>query len=342
MGEGPTLFLIVSLGSIGRRHLRNLRRRMPDAEIAVLRLSGAGPVEPIEHANLILAGMGDVISFAPDAAIIASPASTHVAIACKLAEHGIHLLIEKPLACDAAAASHILDVTRKTGVTCMVGYNLRFKASLLEVRRLLGARHVGDILSVRAEVGQYLPSWRPQQDYRKGVSARAELGGGALLELSHELDYLVWLFGMPHRVQCSMGRYSQLEIDVEDLVNITLEYREPRRLVDVHLDFLQRRAVRQCRFIGSEGTMLWDAIADTIALQGMSRRDQDEVLGPFDADANNTYLAELDHFISAIANGTAVSPAVAEGLDVLKLIQAARLSAQTGKTIEMEALDNAH
>ncbi|MGL5840130.1 MAG: Gfo/Idh/MocA family protein [Sphingorhabdus sp.] len=340
MGKAPTRFLIVSLGSIGRRHLRNLRAMNPDAEIAILRLSGTKSDQYVQGANVVTASIDEAIRFAPHAAIVASPASTHADIACKLAERGIHLLIEKPLACDVTSANRIALAAQKSGVTCMVGYNLRFKPSLIEVRNLLTAGRIGKVLSVRAEVGQYLPSWRPEQDYRTGVSAQANMGGGALLELSHELDYLIWLFGMPDRVHCTMGRYSDLEIDVEDLVNLTMEYDEPGRLIDVHLDFLQRKAVRHCRFIGSAGTMTWDAIADTVRLEGMADGDQDQSIGPFEADGNKAYLAEIDHFIHAIVDTAQPEPDAAAGRDILTVVEAARLSAASGSTVKMERIEN--
>lgn len=341
MEEFPTRFLVVSLGSIGQRHLRNLRSMRADSKIAVLRRSGAESSQSIAEADVVVTSIEEAIRFAPDAAIIASPASAHEETARELAAAGIHLLIEKPLARDVAEANRIVDAVSAAGVTCMVGYNLRFTESLIEVRSLLAAGRIGTVLSVQAEVGQYLPSWRPQQDYRLGVSARAELGGGALLELSHEIDYLLWLFGMPDRVHCSMGHYSTLEIDVEDLVHLTMEYKSPYRLVTVHLDFLQRKAVRQCRFIGSLGTMIWNAIDSTIRLEGMANGARDETCGPFACDADQSYLAELDHFIRAIAGETKSSPDLADGRDVLTLVDAARLSAANGTTITIQVTENA-
>ena len=72
----------------------------------------------------------------------------------------------------------------------MVGYNLRYMKSLIKFREILSKKKIGKILSVRSEVGSYLPSWRKDTDYKKSVSAKKKLGGGVLLELSHDIDYL--------------------------------------------------------------------------------------------------------------------------------------------------------
>jgi predicted dehydrogenase len=336
MGDTPNRFLIVSLGSIGRRHLRNLRAVCPSADIAVLRLSSRGEANDIELANFVTSDIQEAIAFRPQAAIIASPASTHQAVAVELARHGIHLMIEKPLACDAESASAIVDAARNAGIVCMVGYNLRYKQSLLKVREMLAAGAVGTVLSVRAEVGQYLPTWRPEQDYRTSVSAQAELGGGALLELSHELDYLLWLFGMPDKVHCVMGHYSELDIDAEDLVNLSMEYADPRRLINVHMDFIQREVTRKCHFIGSEGTMLWDAIEDRIFVKGSGAANGPQITGPFDPDGNRAYMDELEHFIAVIADDQIPAPDKNQGLRVLHVVDAARRSARVGATIALE------
>jgi predicted dehydrogenase len=333
--SAPSRFLIVSLGSIGRRHLQNLRARYPEANIAALRLTDAPRKDAVDGVDVMLTNLDDALVFRPDAAIIACPASAHEAIACALAKQGVHLLIEKPLAMTASSARTIADCCAASGVVCMVGYNLRFKQSFLELRRLLETGAIGKALSVRAEVGQYLPSWRSGQDYRTGVSARRALGGGALLELSHEIDYLIGLFGMPANVQCMMGLYSDLELDAEDVVELTLGYDDPRMIANVHLDFLQHRPVRLCRIIGSHGTLLWDAIADTITLVSADDPARAQFFGPFQTDGNASYLDEITAFTGAICAGAATSPTGSDGLNVMLVVDAAREAAKTGATVAL-------
>ena len=93
-------------------------------------------------------------------------ASTRVALATTLAEHGMHLLLEKPLGHDLTGVVPLLDLCRVRRLTLMTGYNLRFSPSLREAKHLIESGFVGHILGARAEVGQYLPDWRPGSDYR--------------------------------------------------------------------------------------------------------------------------------------------------------------------------------
>ena len=150
------------------------------------------PLPPIDRC---VSSIHEALLCRPDAAVIASPAPCHIETATPLAKAGVHLLVEKPISSSTAGVSALIEICRAQGVVLMTGYNLRFLACMQRFKELLSENRAGRILSVRAEVGQYLPSWRPDSDYRRQVSAQAALGGGALLELSHEIDYLRWLFG---------------------------------------------------------------------------------------------------------------------------------------------------
>ena len=328
MTQPPARYLIAGLGSIGRRHLANLRLLRPQARIGAWRLQSPLDTQPPPGADEQFATLQQALDFAPTAAIIAGPASTHLELARPLAAAGVHLLIEKPLATDLPAdltgAAALIADCRNRGLVLMTGYNLRFLPSLQAVKASLAAGAIGQVLAVRAEVGQYLPDWRPGTDHRTGVSAQRALGGGALLELSHELDYLNWIFGPPDRVTARGGRYGDLTLDVEDLVELLLDYQNPPCLVSVHLDMLQRAPQRTCRFIGSEGTLVWDAIADRVDLYRATTSAWETLPVPNLTDRNRMYLDELSHFLDCIAQGTQPQVDGTAGLRALEIVAAAR------------------
>lgn len=328
--------LIVSLGSIGVRHLHNLRRLLPDARIAVLRRPEAEADEAIAAgADEVLYSLQDALAFAPHAGIVASPAPFHVEVAEALARAGVPLLIEKPLSDEPAPAAALVSLCRESSVMLAVGYNLRFLPSLRAVREQIGQGAIGDVFSVRAEVGQYLPDWRRGTDYRQGVTAQAQLGGGVLLELSHEIDYLLWMFGMPSRVTAVGGRSGQLDIDVEDIVELTMQYEQPWRLLSVHLDMLQRRPYRRCRMTGTQGSIEWDALADVVCLHRLQEEVPRLLQGVTLTDKNDMYVDELRDFLASVATGSVPACTGDDGLYVLAVIDAARRSlANDGCAIE--------
>lgn len=330
-------YLIVSLGSIGRRHLRNLRQIKPESEIAVWRQHHAlAESELPEGADYLFGSLGDALDFAPQAAIIAGPASRHLEVAQSLADAGIHLFVEKPFADSTQGLDRLIANCRERGLALMVGYNLRFFPSLIQVKKMLNDGAIGRVISVRAEVGQYLPDWRPSADYREGVTARRSLGGGVLLELSHEIDYIYWLFGMPDSVTACGGQLSDLEIDVEDTVELILEYTTQKRLINIHLDMVQRAPIRRCRIAGETGTLVWDAMADTIEYYSVETKQWQTLEGYALADRNRMYLDELTEFFSAIAEKRDPMITGKQGRDVIAIVEAAQKSINTCATIELK------
>ena len=315
--------------------MQNLRHLRPQARIGVLHLLHEPKASIPEGADVVFNSMEQALAFAPVAAIVCSPASTHLPVAQALAEAGVSLLVEKPIANTSQGLGNLFAQVRARGAQLMTAYNLRFLPSLIEARHLVLSGAIGQVLGVRAEVGQYLPDWRPGVRYQDSVSASQALGGGALLELSHEIDYVCWILGSPSRVSACGGRYGALEIDVEDMVSLTLEYDEPRLLANIHMDFLQRSASRICKFIGSEGTLVWDGIAETIDTYLSETRQWKRKELPSIPNNNAMYLNELMHFLDAIERHAPVDIDGAQGLQVLRIVEAAKLSISTRATVEL-------
>lgn len=325
-------FLVVGIGSIGARHLRNLRALFPDAQIAVLRREASAP-GLVAGADHVFRELDQAIAFAPDAAVIAGPAPWHVPVAISLAQAGVHLFIEKPIAIDCESACTLVEMCRAHALVLAVGYDLRFDPVLAEFRNLVQTGVVGDVYSVRSEVGQYLPDWRPGTDYRQGVSARAELGGGVLLELSHEFDYLQWIFGMPTRVMALGGRSGQLEIDVEDIAEVLLDYGSNGPWVSVHLDMLQRQPIRRCRVVGTRGTIVWDGVAGHIELAvgggALSKCFKRDAL----SNGNQAYLDEIKNFVASMEGQEVPKCPGEDAVKALSLALAGRQSIAQGSAV---------
>lgn len=334
--------LIVGLGSIGQRHLRLARDLLPKADIRVLRHQAGSAVPAI--ANGGFSRIDDAIAFAPQIAVIASPAPFHIATAQALAEVGVHLLIEKPLSASLDGVAQLLGTCHQQGTVLLTGYNLRFLPSLQCFRDLLGEHVIGKILSVRCEIGQYLPSWRPDSDYRQGVSARQELGGGALLELSHELDYLRWILGEVEWVKATLSRQSSLALDVEDTAHLTLGFVPAvngyQLIGTVNLDFIRHDTTRLCTAIGENGSLRWNGLTGEVALYEAGAKEWRELFShPHQRD--DSYLAEWQNFIDCVNEHKAPLITGEDGLKVLQIIEAARISAASGGQVPVAMMAQA-
>lgn len=334
--------LIISIGSIGKRHLRLAREVVPNADIRVLRHQATNEVP--EFSNGCFFNIEEAIAFAPQIAVIASPAPFHIPTAQALAEVGVHLLIEKPLSASLNGVMQLLETCQKQGTVLLTGYNLRFLPSLQRFRDLLGESVIGKVLSVRCEIGQYLPSWRPDDDYRQGVSARRELGGGALLELSHELDYLRWIFGEVDWVKATLSRQSSLEIDVEDTVHLTLGFTpttDGHQLIgSVNLDFIRHDTTRLCVVIGEKGSLRWNGLTGEVSLYEAGGKEWRE-LSSHPHQRDDSYLAEWQNFIACVTEHKVPLVTGEDGLKVLQIIEAARISAASDGHVPVSMMSQA-
>jgi len=323
--------LVVGLGSMGKRHLSVIQRLFPEAKIKILRQSKVR--EKTRLGSNEVSSLDEARQFLPEIIVICNPASEHINTALKLEQTGANLLIEKPISDSTKEIVRLIRDFDATGRVLMVGYNLRYLKSLNEFRRHLDEGLIGKPLSVRCEVGQYLPSWRPKKDYRDSVSAKRELGGGVLLELSHEIDYLRWIFGEVDWVRATLLQQSELEIDVEDTAHLTIgfESRTPNSqlIANLNMDFIRHDTTRSCTVIGDKGSLCWDGILGEVSLFQAEKKTW-ETLFTNDNGVEETYILEWQELIRAIEQN--ISPAVTgeDGLRVVEIIEAARLSAVSG------------
>lgn len=323
--------LIAGHGSIGKRHLRLARQLLPDADIRVLRYRECASVP--EYANGCYSDLSQAIAFAPDIAVIANPATHHIATAIPLASAGAHILVEKPLSTTVDGVVELIRTCKAHRTVLLAGYNLRFLPSMQKFRDLLGRKTIGRVLSVRCEAGQYLPSWRPETEYSKSVSARKELGGGVLLELSHEIDYLRWLFGDIEWVKATLSRQSALQIDVEDTAHLMLGFAtvagEKPPIGTLSMDFIRHDPVRQCCAIGETGSLRWNGITGSVEQFDADAGGWCEVFR-HQHDRDDTYVAEWMHFLTCVRERKTPAIPGEDGLRVLEIVEAARRAAETG------------
>ena len=335
-GAHPTLrFLVIGCGSIGTRHLANLK------------LLNAGEIlacDPREDRRREASTRIDVEASAtleegwkrdPNVAVIATPTSTHVPLALEAAQRGCHLFIEKPVADRLDGLGELVDVVTRRGLVTLVGCNMRFHPGLMKVKRLLEEKAIGRVVGARVEVGSYLPDWHPWEDYRETYSALAHLGGGVILDAVHELDYIRWMLGDVRAVACFTGKESGLDIETEDTAAILLRFAEGA-IGEVHLDYVQREYSRTCQIIGDGGTIRWDYAAGEVRLYSGTTQQREVFRDPPGWEPNSMYVDEMRHFVRCLAGEEKPALDVFEGRRVLEVALAAKESASTGRVVELD------
>ncbi len=327
--------LVVGLGSIGLKHIKTAKSLREEIEIVAL-TSRPFDFKDNPLISYYVDNLDEALKFSPDAAIISNPASSHVEFATPLALNSVPMLIEKPISDSLAKVDELKHALRSIDNFVLVGYNLRFLNSLKLFRDLIHSKEVGKVLSVRATVGQDLRTWRKDRDYREAVSSKSSLGGGVLLELSHEIDYLAWIFGKIHSVAGYFDKVSDLEIDVEDISHLLIKFNNSfyseNLIANLSLDFLRKDITRCCTAIGETGTLRWDGINCTVKIY---KEGEWHDLFEEDEKVDSSYENELRHFFDCVENSSEPIADLDSSVDVLRVIEGIKLSSNKNNFVEI-------
>ena len=301
----PTLTaLFIGLGSIGSRHLKNLHTICAERGITLaadaLRSSLNRPLRPgvAELLRAQFTALDDPAARGHyDLAFITNPTSLHAETLQSLRGRAGALFIEKPIfSADQAGLdpAALLDPGQKAYVAAP----MRWCGVMLALKKRLETGADGRPYCARVLCSSYLPDWRPGVDYRTVYSAHKAMGGGVTIDLIHEWDYLVDLFGAPERLYNLRGQYSELEIDSDDVSLYIAQY--PGMLAEVHLDYFGRCYRRSIELFTPSGSLVADFGAGTLTLPDGTVEDYTE-------DVNARYLREMAYFLDYAAGPQAVS-----------------------------------
>ncbi len=327
-------FLVVGCGSIGKRHIRNLKS-LEAGDIIAHDLQTERCYET-EHEYGVKAykDLEEALAQKPEVVLICTPTSLHIPPALAAARSGCHLFIEKPLSQSLDGVEELIKLVVKKNLVTLIGCNMRFHPSIAKIKELLENESIGKVLCARAQAGQYLPNRHPWEDYRQGYGANKSLGGGVLLDGIHETDYITWLLGEVSQVVCFAGKLSSLEIDTEDAAEILLRLTSGA-IAEVHLDYIQRAYGRSCQLIGEEGTILWDFNEKQIRVYLASTREWQVFPEDPDYDINQMYVEEMKHFIQCLERKEKPAQDIETGEKNLRLALAAKESSKTGTVINL-------
>lgn len=287
----PASAIVVGLGSIGTRHARVLGEL--GLAVATVSRRGGG-----DHRSI-----GEALSRGRvDYAVIATETARHVDALRELAAAGFGgtVLVEKPMLAKPEPLPAF------PFARLFVAYNLRFHPVMAALAERLRGRSA---ITVSAHVGQDIRDWRPGRDHRATASSTIAAGGGVLRDLSHELDYLLWLFGPWQRVAALGGASGARDLEVDDHLALLMEMARAQ-VVQVHLDYLDRAGLRRIRINLADETIEADLVGGSLIVNGLAT--------PYANERDTSYRAM--HQAALSGNGPVCS--ATEGLAVVDLIDA--------------------
>ncbi len=320
--------LIIGTGSIGQRHIRNLQDLDVTAQFLLLRDKAYEDDFSRSLDAKVYGDMDQALAEKPDFALIATPSGKHMDALVPLIEAHVPVYLEKPAVTTRQEIAQLQSCLNSTQYSApsLVGCNFRFLPSLGKIREMIQAGRLGTIVRANLVVGQWLPDWRPQQDYRKSYSAQSDMGGGVVMDLIHEIDMARWLFGEFDQVRALMGKFSSLDIHSEDTACILLGNDGPP-LVSLSLDYVSRQLVRRYEIVGDQGTLIWDLGEQRVEFIGPDGSERIDC-GKSAFDVGETYRTAIKIFTDAVHHNRPTSPDINDGLKSVALALTAKEAGQ--------------
>jgi predicted dehydrogenase len=320
-------FMIAGLGSIGRRHLRNMIT-LGERDILLYRTHQATLSDEDLAGFRVETDLKSALAQEPEAVIVANPTALHLDVAIPAAEAGCHLLLEKPISHSMAGIESLQKAVASGKGQVLAGFQFRFHPGLNQIVALLKQGAIGRPLSVRVHWGEFLPNWHPWEDYRRGYAARSDLGGGVILTLCHPLDYLRWLLGDVAELSAFGGHLSNLELKVEDTAEISLRFANSV-VGSVHLNYNQRPPAHHLEIVGTGGVVRWDNADGTVHISRAGAEWESFPI-PDGFERNVLFLDEMRHFIAMTEGNVSPACSLEDGIWALRLALSAHQSIEKG------------
>jgi len=340
--------LFVGLGSIGQRHLKNLKRlagssctllayRTTDSN-DIIKDGLAFPCESLaDYYDFIeYASFAAALDQKPDVSFICNPSKFHLETAIPLAECGSHLFIEKPLATDNILLDKLESIVQQKKIIAMVGYQNRFHPCVQEVKHIMEKNEFGRVICAAFNWSTYLPHHHPYEDYRKSYAAREDLGGGVIFGLSHELDLIQYFFEKPDTVYALEGGISKLDMKAEDTVTAIFRCKDKAGTfpVSLILSYAQGKENRRFEVLMEDGLLECNLQNNVLLITTHSNKKRYEKEFK-KLERNDLFICEMKHFLESVSSGIETNIPVVEGRKSLQMAIAIHKSLETANVTEI-------
>ena len=312
--------LIIGLGSIGQRHLRNLKKIEPKSNFYAIRKKRGVPL--LNNLNKVLKGdikkkyslqyfnsLADIYKnkIKIDCAFVCTPSSKHIPQVIELLNYNVHCFIEKPLGSSSNRLEELEMLFRKKKVITMMGYQLRFNPIIKYLEKIIKKKSpIGNIINAHIHHGENIKDFHPYENYKVSYAAKKKLGGGVILTQIHEIDYFLHLFD-EYKIKTSTfisSKISDLKLDVEDIFssNFILKKNRQKMFCSMNLNFFERPKKRKFFLIGKEGSLEACFNSQKVYIFKINKK----IIKNFKFKKNDIFIKELKFFISKVKSKTKI------------------------------------
>jgi predicted dehydrogenase len=299
-------FLVVGLGSMGKRRIRNLQYLKAGDIVGYDPRSDRRQEAQDRYGIQTFTEIGRAMDTEPDALVISTPPDLHSYYACLAVEHNKHFFTEVNVVLDGM--DELIATCDGRGIVAAPSCTGYFQPSIRLIKSLIDSNSIGPILAFTYHVGQYLPDWHPWEDYRTFYVAKRETGACREI-LAFELTWLTWLFGEAEMASCFKDKLSNLDVDIDDVYQVLLRF---KRKTSGHIlvDAISRVPYRTFRLLSEYGVIDWSWTEKTVRVYRADEKKWREYPEPegFVQEgylaAENMYIDEMQCFLQAIRGET--------------------------------------
>lgn len=341
--------LMIGLGSIGQRHLRNLAAHFgKEVEFIAYRVRGLhrtftdsmeirdGVSLEEEFSIRSYANLDEALAQKPEIAYVTNITSQHIPCALKAVRAGCDVFLEKPVSFDLTGVRELLTAAKENGRIVFVGFQNRFHPCLLRMREILQSGTLGPIISARSEIGERLTTMHRYENYADTYMARKDQGGGVVMNQQiHELDYLQWIFGEPESVAAFCGTNSGLQLSVEDYCESIFWMNGPLGSfpVSAHADFFQYPPRRYCQVICEDGWIKADLLSAELTVAQGDRLHHEDFPG---FQRNQLFVEEMEAFLTCVQSRKQETMTLEEGIISLRMAVAEKNAAEWKRIVNLK------
>ena len=323
--------LVIGYGSIGRRHVENLLS-ISDLEIIVC--TKRNDIKKLGKRVKVYSTLKQCLKEKPDMGIVSNETSLHVQTAIKLAKEGLDLFLEKPLSSSLKDVKKLHTIVKKKKLIIQMGCNLRFHPCIKKIKNMVDQQKIGKIISAQVQTCSYLPDYHPWENYRRGYAARKDLGGGIILTQIHEIDYMYWLFQEVENVISMSGKFSDLDVNVEDYAASLLRFKN-KIIGELHMDYFQRPDFKSCQIRGTKGEIYWDSDNNCVNIYDMNKKRWKTELEVKNYQRNFSYVEELKHFLKCVKQKKETINDLEQGVTTLKIALGIKKASKLMKSVNL-------
>ncbi|MDP3999603.1 MAG: Gfo/Idh/MocA family oxidoreductase [bacterium] len=315
-------FLIVGLGSMGKRRIRNLLVHGEKDIVGFDVRPDRNEETKAKYGIKIINNFKDISPDDFDVMIISASPDAHGDYIRFAIQHKKHFFVEHPT--NDNGYQDILE-NKDLGIVMAPSCTFRFYEPVKMIKNILESGRIGKILAFQYHMGQYLPDWHPWEDYRQVYFSKKETSACREM-VAFELIWLNWLINS--KVAEASGiitKVSDLDMDADDLVLARLKY-ESGTLGNMLVDVISRKPYRTLRILGSDGVLDWERFDSTIKVYDISSKTTEVIPVPQGrpepgyVNEEEMYNDEIKAFLDAIAGKATYPFSFAENLLNLKTL----------------------